>query len=346
MNLNETVVIRPFFSIIIACYNSDSDKIKELLDSIKNQQIADEIEVIISDDCSTDISYKEVVYNYRNDLNIRMIESDSNRGISCTRERGARIATGEWICFADHDDIFVENSLNDIKNAIIDSGEKYYVCANFMQLDTNNGKIIDTFIESEYLLFAKFFNLFNLWEKYDIHFDTNMNLFEDQYILNQINYILINSLNIYGPLYVPSYCYIWNYYGLTLSDTNTAKYLELYIKSSGYLYLKELEKEDLSMLKIRYIKKMIIECIINCYYHIQEFTDKTLDNDIEKIEYVFESFLQEVKRNEILGFISNNIIFENIKTKYIEIYSKIKMQFCSLVEYTSIIDWLNRIDKD
>lgn len=64
----------PFFSIIIPCYNSKKT-IGNLLNSIVNQDMNDEIEVIISDDHSTE-SYQDIVNEYSKILSIKQVQTD------------------------------------------------------------------------------------------------------------------------------------------------------------------------------------------------------------------------------------------------------------------------------
>ena len=50
---------RPFFSIVVPCYNS-RETLGALLESIVLQHMNDEIEVVLSDDCSNE-SYQDIV---------------------------------------------------------------------------------------------------------------------------------------------------------------------------------------------------------------------------------------------------------------------------------------------
>lgn len=105
------------FSIIIPCYNSGKT-IRRTLESIVNQNMKDDIEVIIADDCS-DISYINIIDSYKDRLNINYIEADHHYGYpGHTREVGVSVASGKYITFIDHDDEFIENILCKIKDII------------------------------------------------------------------------------------------------------------------------------------------------------------------------------------------------------------------------------------
>ena len=116
---------RPFFSIIIPCYNS-REYIGELLASIEAQDMPDDIEIILSDDNSPE-SYQDIVDPFRERLCIKQVKTDYNFAPGNTRERGVKEATGEWIAFADHDDLYIVDTFSQVKEAILKSGEKYYL---------------------------------------------------------------------------------------------------------------------------------------------------------------------------------------------------------------------------
>ena len=60
---------RPFFSVICPCYNSKPDNIDLLIQTISTQDFPKEdIELIFTDDCSTDTSYFTVIDKYKDDL--------------------------------------------------------------------------------------------------------------------------------------------------------------------------------------------------------------------------------------------------------------------------------------
>ena len=123
-NGNPSIILkkRPFYSIVIPCYNSRRT-LGALLDSIIAQDMNNEIEVILSDDHSTE-SYQDIVDKYKDILSIRQIKTDYNFAPGNTREKGVSIAEGEWVCFADHDDEFIPETLKQIKEKILGSEEQ------------------------------------------------------------------------------------------------------------------------------------------------------------------------------------------------------------------------------
>ena len=101
-------------SIITPMYNSGKF-IKNTIDSVLNQTYQ-EWEMIIVDDCSTDISPDIVKYYAETDDRIKYIKTDENKGVSNARNIALKNAKGQYIAFLDSDDIWAYKKLeNQIK---------------------------------------------------------------------------------------------------------------------------------------------------------------------------------------------------------------------------------------
>ena len=103
----ETGPVPPRFSIIITFYNQ-RNFIKDALDSALAQQNA-KFEVIVVDDASTDGS-QEILEQYSDE--IRLVYLETNQGACAARDRGASLATGEYLVFLDGDDAFLPWALD------------------------------------------------------------------------------------------------------------------------------------------------------------------------------------------------------------------------------------------
>lgn len=89
-------------SVIVPIYN-DEKHIRLCVESIMHQTYT-QLEIILVDDASKDASL-EICREYaRTDDRVVVLHNEKNGGLSGSRERGYRCATGEWICFVDHDD--------------------------------------------------------------------------------------------------------------------------------------------------------------------------------------------------------------------------------------------------
>jgi glycosyltransferase involved in cell wall biosynthesis len=97
----------PFFSIIIPTYNR-SKKLKQAIDSVLAQTFTD-FEILVMDDGSTDDT-PEIIAEYKDQRIIYQWDTNSG-GPARPRNRGLKIAKGEWICFLDADDWWTLNKL-------------------------------------------------------------------------------------------------------------------------------------------------------------------------------------------------------------------------------------------
>jgi len=105
----------PWLTIIVPVYNR-FELLPRTLDSVFAQG-AKNVEVIISDDGSTE-NIKPIVGQYSTPGNIlRLVRSQSNKGVSAARNNGAKAARGKWLYFLDSDDELVPGSLQKIEAA-------------------------------------------------------------------------------------------------------------------------------------------------------------------------------------------------------------------------------------
>jgi len=103
----------PKFSIILPTYNR-AHLISTAIQSVLAQSVTD-WELIIIDDGSTD-NTKEVVFGF-GDKRI-LYGHQENKGRSTARNAGLHHARGQWVCFLDSDDWYLEDHLEAFENAI------------------------------------------------------------------------------------------------------------------------------------------------------------------------------------------------------------------------------------
>lgn len=94
---------KPVISIVIPCYNPDSDLLDHCLDSILMQEYQN-FEIIIIDDGSNEKSSGYISELNKKDSRIRVHRQD-NMGVSIARNRGTELASGEYITYIDADDL-------------------------------------------------------------------------------------------------------------------------------------------------------------------------------------------------------------------------------------------------
>lgn len=248
-------------SIVIATYNS-TDSLIKLVDSIKEQSIGfDNIELLLVDDNSTNEDTINLIQAYGADLNnCSFILLDENHDFpGAARNEGLKIASGEFIIFADHDDSYEKDAFEVLynkakeNNADLVFSNHYKVFPNKkIPVDTVfNGKevIIDDISEEKRLLelspsiWTKLFKKEFLFNK-DIQFLERM-LAEDLYVF--IHALLTSSKTVYlDDFYSYNYSIRDSSKDKSTIHLRTKKILESMI--NGYFktddLLKQLSKEE------------------------------------------------------------------------------------------------------
>ena len=90
-----------FFSVVIPTYNAEAT-LEKCLDSVLNQTYKD-VEVIIMDACSSDLTLTIIKERAANFNNIRWV-SEKDCGIYDAMNKGIAQASGEWLYFLGSDD--------------------------------------------------------------------------------------------------------------------------------------------------------------------------------------------------------------------------------------------------
>ena len=312
---------RPFFSIIIPCYNSGKT-IGALLASIEAQNMSDDIEIILSDDHSTK-SYQEVVDPFRERLCIKQVQTDYNFGPGNTRENGVKYATGEWLAFADHDDLYIVDTLPQIKEHIEETQQKYYVISNFLEVNPDNHTVINRHIGTRNWNHAKFYNKDNFWDAYNIHFKKDLLTHEDIYISSCVN-CACNKFNI-EPNFINIYTYIWNARPTTISRTKYGDrtFFEIYfrdwIESTGDLYIDKYKEGNITE---EFAVKSIINVLLFCYFYTQGFKFDRPKDWMEINEYHARDYY--IRGMEAVKKLSNKYILEYCRANRASYYRSVR----------------------
>lgn len=105
-------------SVIIATYKRPH-LVSRALDSIAAQSLRP-VEIIVVDDCSGDETESVVLaWAARNDIPVRYVAMESNRGAGAARNRAMAIAGGEYLAFLDSDDEYLPGALQQLAEPLI-----------------------------------------------------------------------------------------------------------------------------------------------------------------------------------------------------------------------------------
>jgi len=121
--------MNPKVSVIVTSYNIE-DYIEACLNGIINQSLK-EIEIIIVDDGSTD-NTQQIIKNFAsNDERIITILNQHNKidGVATAANIDIKRATGDFIGFADGDDLYEETMFEKLYNAAVENSADITLCA-------------------------------------------------------------------------------------------------------------------------------------------------------------------------------------------------------------------------
>ena len=100
----------PLFSIVVPLYHTPLPYLKELLDSIVGQSYA-RWELCLADGSRDDSIGEYIRKNYEKETRIRYQHLTENAGISGNTNAALAMAKGDYIVFADHDDVLEREAL-------------------------------------------------------------------------------------------------------------------------------------------------------------------------------------------------------------------------------------------
>ena len=112
----------PLISIVIPLYNTPQEYLRKLLQSITAQSYG-KFELCLADGSTKKGPAAFVKKFYGNDPRIRLKHLKLNAGISENTNEAIRMATGEFLMFADHDDFLEQDALYEMVRALNENRE-------------------------------------------------------------------------------------------------------------------------------------------------------------------------------------------------------------------------------
>lgn len=284
-------------SIIIPVYNA-AEHLENCLKSVLEQTYKN-IEIILVDDGSTDIS-KEICAHYAQKYsNIKLIEQ-TNSGPSAARNNGIINATGEFIQFVDSDDTIDKNMTETLVNAL-EKNVQLAICG-FQRIHVKTGKTekftnkTNTICNIDELLnvFGFYYEdwLINtVWNKmyitdiiknYNIRFISDIRMGED--LIFNLDYLKIchNIILIQDVLYN---------YMVYSSGSLTTSYIqnEFIVQKYLYSYVENFLKESNHYHKINKRSNQLVffNSVLKCLNNIFDYY-KNKDRKLNEIRLLFK----------------------------------------------------------
>ena len=135
----------PKISVIIPVYNVE-DYLEDTLNSLLNQTIIDDIEILMIDDGSSDDS-RYIIERYALDYDNFHAFHKENGGQGVARNYGLRYANGEYIHFLDSDDIIAPDGYEKLYN-VVSQGDYDFIVGNVLRFNRYNCREDKLFINS------------------------------------------------------------------------------------------------------------------------------------------------------------------------------------------------------
>jgi glycosyltransferase involved in cell wall biosynthesis len=122
-------------SIVLCTYNGENF-LAQQLDSLLHQTYPN-LEIIIADDASTD-GTKAILEQYVYLPNVHIHHNAQNMGFAKNFEQAIGLATGQYICFADQDDVWLPHKIERLYQHI---GNHDLIYSNSLLIDEHNNSL-------------------------------------------------------------------------------------------------------------------------------------------------------------------------------------------------------------
>lgn len=232
-------------SILIAAYNV-SQYIERCLKSVENQTFKD-LEVIIVNDCSTDVT-KEIILNYlkTSKLNSTFIDLEKNQGLSFGRHTALAAAKGEYFYPIDGDDWIEPDAIECLYNKAAE--KNYDIVACDFYIDNGQSKKTVVFNETNPIA-IQCNNVAGRWSVVWRHLIRTSLANNNKLIkVNRLNggedYLLINQLSLIttsiGYVSKPLYHYFVNNQTSIMKSVNMQALADQFTATS---YIEEIVKK-------------------------------------------------------------------------------------------------------
>lgn len=131
--------------ILLTTYNTNPVFLRKQIDSILNQTYKN-IKLIISDDCSTNEAVKEILDFYaKQDDRIELYYQEKNIGCTKGFEFLLNKSTSKYVAFADHDDIWYDNKIEESLKVLKEKDVSLVYC-DAKQIDENDNILHESYL--------------------------------------------------------------------------------------------------------------------------------------------------------------------------------------------------------
>jgi len=137
----------PLISVVTPVFASDLNFLKETVKSVLDQ-IYTEWELCIVDDGTNNTELIQYLHSLK-DPKIKIKVNRKNRGISEATNIAIGMATGEYVCFLDHDDLLTRDALLEVVTVINKSPEVKFIYSDEDKV-TGEGELVEPFYKPDW----------------------------------------------------------------------------------------------------------------------------------------------------------------------------------------------------
>lgn len=186
----------PTISVVMPTYNR-IDLLSRSIESILNQTYKD-FEFIIVDDGSTDDSVALIQAYQKQDKRIRLIQNETNKGISFSRNRGMDAAKGRYLAIMDSDDYSEPERLE--KSLAFMKKHKNYVVVNsiYYEIDNEDQGVNNWVPPHRWEIIFHFANYFTNIAMFDLKFAREHNIRYDENLISGEDYDFWSKIFLAG----------------------------------------------------------------------------------------------------------------------------------------------------
>ncbi|MBR3322456.1 glycosyltransferase [Candidatus Saccharibacteria bacterium] len=134
---------RVVLSVIVPAYNAEKS-IRKCISSICDDNHTGEVEIIVINDGSKDLTANIVETMAQKDSRIRLINT-GNKGVSGARNRGIKESRGKYVTFIDSDDYFAEGAIRKVLSCIKQGDNLDYIKYNYYRVAVDGTRSKMTF---------------------------------------------------------------------------------------------------------------------------------------------------------------------------------------------------------
>jgi len=148
--LSRALAFRPTFSVIVATYDTAEQHLRAALDSVF-EQTYDNWELCVADDASPQPHIRRILQEYAaRDARVKLTFRDENGHISRATNSALDLASGDFVCLLDHDDLLTPDALFEMALLLNMHPDADFIYSDEDKLDDATGQFVDPYFKPDW----------------------------------------------------------------------------------------------------------------------------------------------------------------------------------------------------